>query len=172
MFTTTGFEDLDGCGLQGDPVGELVLDHSESQSCAVPFGDYTIMETIPPGQVLNIFCTEILPPGSIINNLTGELIFSIITSQFNVNCLFINVLAGTLINVTEEPPGENCAQGGVKIETGLDTNLNGVLDPDEVINTFFVCNGEPGVQGPVGPPGLPGPPSGPTGRHRRMPRRR
>ena len=52
------------------------------------------------------------------------------------------------IVVTPEPPGANCPAGGVKIVS------NG--------QTFFVCNGIPGVQGPVGPQGPAGPP-GPPG---------
>jgi hypothetical protein len=52
--------------------------------------------------------------------------------------------------VTEEPPGPNCEFGGVKIEAGTDTNQNGVLDPDEVEETFYVCNGEPGEKGQRG----------------------
>jgi len=164
-FMTTGFEELEGCGLQGDEVvGELVMGHGDSHSCAVPFGSYTVIEDIPEGQVLNIFCTDI-PPVSVIDNDTEELSFSIISSQFNVNCLFINVTEQTLLNAMEEPPGPNCEFGGTKIETGLDTNQNGVLDPDEVTDTFFVCDGDPGAQGPTGPTGPEGPqgPQGPAG---------
>lgn len=160
VFNTIGFENLNSCELQGDS-GQLTLDHGEEASCSVPFGNYSITETIPDGQVLNIFCTD-LPPGATTNNDLGELSFSILSSEQNVDCLFINVLAGTLIDVTEEPPGANCAQGGVRIDTGPDNNLNGVLDPDEIENTFFVCNGEPGVQGPPGPQGPQGP-QGPGG---------
>jgi len=159
-FMTTGFEELEGCGLQGDG-GALVMDHNDRQSCAVPFGNYSITEEIPEGQVLNIFCSEELPPGSTADNDTGELSFSIISSEFNVNCLFINVTAETLLNAMQEPPGANCAFGGVKVETGLDTNLNGVLDPEEVLNTFYVCNGAPGAPGPPGEPGEPGEPGDP-----------
>ena len=50
----------------------------------------------------------------------------------------------TLTNTMIEPPGANCDFGGLKIETGLDLNRNGVLDPNEVQDTAFVCNGEPG----------------------------
>lgn len=46
----------------------------------------------------------------------------------------------TLYNFSREPEGANCASGGVKIEEGLDTNDNGVLDPEEVISTSFVCD--------------------------------
>jgi hypothetical protein len=57
-------------------------------------------------------------------------------------------LAGTngqnaLIKTTTEPAGANCAVGGTKIETGLDANINGVLDAGEVNSsqTKYVCNG-------------------------------
>ena len=48
-----------------------------------------------------------------------------------------------LIKTTSEPSGTNCTNGGTKIETGLDTNGNGVLDASEVnaSQTQFVCNG-------------------------------
>jgi len=49
-----------------------------------------------------------------------------------------------LIKTTNEPAGSNCANGGTKIETGLDANSNGVLDASEVntSQTQFVCNGQ------------------------------
>ncbi len=48
-----------------------------------------------------------------------------------------------LIKTTTELAGSNCANGGTKIETGLDANGNGVLDAGEVntSQTQFVCNG-------------------------------
>jgi hypothetical protein len=57
-----------------------------------------------------------------------------------------------LIKTTTEPAGSNCANGGTKIETGLDANGNGVLDAGEVnaIQTKYVCNGVTGAQGPQG----------------------
>ncbi len=48
----------------------------------------------------------------------------------------------TLAATSDEPAGANCAFGGIKIEAGPDENGNGVLDPNEVANTTFVCNGE------------------------------
>lgn len=59
----------------------------------------------------------------------------------------------------------NCEFGGQRIETGLDTNQNGILDDAEVTDTSFICNGEPGAQGPAGPEGPEGPegPQGPPG---------
>lgn len=48
-----------------------------------------------------------------------------------------------MVNTTSEPTGANCANGGTKIEVGLDTNNNGVLDISEVNSslTKYVCNG-------------------------------
>jgi hypothetical protein len=58
-----------------------------------------------------------------------------------------------LIKTTAEPAGANCANGGTKIETGLDANTNGVLDASEVnaSQTQYVCNGA----GSAGGSGLP-----------------
>jgi len=54
-----------------------------------------------------------------------------------------------LVVTTTEPAGSNCAFGGTKIQTGLDANNNGQLDPGappagEVQSTTFACNGSPG----------------------------
>ena len=58
----------------------------------------------------------------------------------------------TLINTNDETAGDNCANGGVKIEVGEDVNANGVLDPDEIDNslTRYICNGEDGEDGEDG----------------------
>jgi hypothetical protein len=48
----------------------------------------------------------------------------------------------SLINVTEELSGDNCTSGGLKIDVGIDTNSNGILDPDEVQSTQYICNGD------------------------------
>ena len=49
----------------------------------------------------------------------------------------------SLINTTEEPVGPNCDNGGFKIELGIDTNNNNILDPDEIDDsqTRYVCDG-------------------------------
>jgi uncharacterized protein (TIGR02145 family) len=62
----------------------------------------------------------------------------------------------TLIKTSLEASGLNCANGGIKIETGLDANSNGVLDPSEVNTslTRYICNGATGAIGPQGPAGL------------------
>lgn len=69
------------------------------------------------------------------------------------------------MNTTPELPGGNCTDGGIKVESGQDTDGNGVLDPGEVTSTTYVCNGAEGPQGNPGPTGLTGAtgPAGPTG---------
>jgi hypothetical protein len=72
-----------------------------------------------------------------------------------------------LIKTTTEPAGANCANGGTKVETGLDANANGTLEAGEVnvAQTKYVCNGAQGANGatgPQGPIGLTGP-TGATG---------
>jgi hypothetical protein len=47
----------------------------------------------------------------------------------------------TLTNITDEPAGSNCANGGQKIESGIDEDGNGQLSSVEVSITKFVCNG-------------------------------
>ena len=58
----------------------------------------------------------------------------------------------TLINTSDEAPGTNCANGGIKIEVGDDTNGNGILDTDEINDslTRYVCNGDDGQDGADG----------------------
>ncbi|MFM1828891.1 MAG: hypothetical protein RL624_1132 [Bacteroidota bacterium] len=70
----------------------------------------------------------------------------------------------SLIKTTTEPAGSNCSAGGVKVETGIDANSNGVLDASEIqtAQTKYVCNGQQGSQGTTGPQGPAGP-QGPIG---------
>jgi len=53
----------------------------------------------------------------------------------------------SLINIIPLSAGNTCPTGGVKIETGLDANRNGMLDPSEVTNSENLCNGGTGVNG-------------------------
>ncbi|MDF2696216.1 MAG: hypothetical protein K0S65_4599 [Labilithrix sp.] len=52
-----------------------------------------------------------------------------------------------LVVTTDEPEGANCANGGKRIDTGLDANDNGVLDPSEKGTPTYVCNGATGKDG-------------------------
>ncbi|MDT0619664.1 choice-of-anchor I family protein [Salinisphaera sp. P385] len=50
-------------------------------------------------------------------------------------------------NAVAVAPGPDCPTGGVEVETGIDENLNGVLDDDEVDESAILCNGENGADG-------------------------
>jgi uncharacterized protein (TIGR02145 family) len=69
-----------------------------------------------------------------------------------------------LVKTTLETAGANCTNGGIKVESGLDANNNGILDPAEVnaLLTTYVCNGLTGPSGAQGIQGLPGA-TGPAG---------
>ena len=62
------------------------------------------------------------------------------------------------VSVTPEPVGENCSEGGLRIDVGLDGNANGALDATEITSTSYVCNGTNGTNGADGQDGTPGDP--------------
>jgi len=62
----------------------------------------------------------------------------------------------TLVSVTIEPPGANCASGGKKVNSGLDANGNGVLDSAEITSSSYICNGVTGAAGTSGATGSTG----------------
>lgn len=45
------------------------------------------------------------------------------------------------IQINTERAGSNCEYGGIMVEVGIDTNINGMLDQEEVQSTSYVCNG-------------------------------
>jgi virginiamycin B lyase len=44
-----------------------------------------------------------------------------------------------LVAVTTEPPGANCTLGGLRVDTGLDSDDSGVLEAAEIQHTAYVC---------------------------------
>ncbi len=56
----------------------------------------------------------------------------------------------TLVRTEPETPGANCTHGGLALERGLDINRDGILQPSEIENTSYVCNGAPGTPGQDG----------------------
>ena len=49
-----------------------------------------------------------------------------------------------------------CPTGGMKVETGLDVNEDGVLNPSEITSTTYICNGQDGTNGSDGADGQDG----------------
>ena len=68
----------------------------------------------------------------------------------------------SLIKTTVEAAGDNCTNGGIKIESGIDANGDGTLDDDEVntSQTKYLCNGTDGTDGTDGEDGINGSGSG------------
>lgn len=62
----------------------------------------------------------------------------------------------SLINTTVEPAGANCSFGGIKIESGLDSDASGTLESGEVTQTQYICNGNDGEDGADGEDGTDG----------------
>lgn len=50
----------------------------------------------------------------------------------------------SLVLIDAEPAGENCAEGGKRVVSGIDVNLDGALDGEEIVNVSYVCAGEAG----------------------------
>lgn len=50
-----------------------------------------------------------------------------------------------LVLTSAEGSGSNCASGGTKVSSGLDSDGNGILDTAEVSNVSYVCNGQAGT---------------------------
>ncbi|HJL05441.1 MAG TPA: hypothetical protein RMH85_30350 [Polyangiaceae bacterium LLY-WYZ-15_(1-7)] len=51
------------------------------------------------------------------------------------------VATPSLVVTSDEPAGENCAEGGQRVDVGVDESGDGVLDEDEIDSTSYVCNG-------------------------------
>jgi hypothetical protein len=55
-----------------------------------------------------------------------------------------------LVTLTTEQPGTNCAYGGIKVESGLDSNSDGILESQEIENTEYVCSVNSSFSGWIG----------------------
>lgn len=53
--------------------------------------------------------------------------------------------ATALLKTSAEAAGAYCASGGTRIDSGLDADANGTLDPSEVTGTQYVCNAAAGT---------------------------
>ena len=49
--------------------------------------------------------------------------------------------SNALFSMTPESTGSNCANGGTRIDVGVDDNSNGVLETSEIDQTQYVCDG-------------------------------
>jgi hypothetical protein len=54
-----------------------------------------------------------------------------------------------LSEATEVPPGDPCPNGGTRVDLGQDADGDGTLDPEEITDTLYVCDGADGVGVPL-----------------------
>ena len=47
----------------------------------------------------------------------------------------------TILYTLDEPSGDNCANGGIKNESGIDDDTNGNLSSEEVDAVEYICDG-------------------------------
>lgn len=52
----------------------------------------------------------------------------------------------SLTTVTNETRGLNCESGGIQLNSGVDSNRNGILEEEEINATAYVCNGLEGKE--------------------------
>lgn len=104
-FESDGFGVLEGCGLRGDG-GDFIMNDGDSISCIVPQGDFSIKENTPNGYALSIICTE-APEDIVINNKTGEIDFTLVNPDTNVDCVYTNVRTGNGGGCSIAPSGAN-----------------------------------------------------------------
>ncbi len=64
-----------------------------------------------------------------------------------------DLTGAALVEASSEPAGENCAIGGLRVNTGIDADGDGALQDSEVTETSFVCNGAGGADGANGADG-------------------
>lgn len=62
----------------------------------------------------------------------------------------------TLVLMSSEASGSNCAAGGVRVSAGRDLNRSGVLDAIEVQASDYLCKGATGAAGATGATGATG----------------
>lgn len=70
------------------------------------------------------------------NQLTEE---EVITTKYVCNG---ESGASGLTNIVDEPKGNNCLDGGYKLQVGLDSNSNLILEEAEVQSTKYICGFE------------------------------
>jgi hypothetical protein len=57
------------------------------------------------------------------------------------------------VDVHQEPPGGNCPEGGLRLDSGFDDDQSGALESGEVEDTQYVCNGTDGADPGAEPSG-------------------
>jgi len=111
-----------------------ITDEPEGEKCAA--GGKRISTGLDSNQNSILDESEIAESSFVCNGLSGVNSTTDGTPGFN-----------SLVDISEESSGDNCANGGKKINSGIDANRNNTLDVSEIDNTSYVCNGIDGNSG-------------------------
>jgi hypothetical protein len=82
--------------------------------------------------------------------LSGLLLAALLSGCGGGSTAATSATTGTnsvVYTINKSAPVSTCATGGITVESGIDTNSNGVLDTSEVTSTQYVCNGASGASG-------------------------
>ena len=129
--------------VEVDPLGGtnfFALGNTEMLS--VPYALYAVNGKVGPAGPPNV-----LNVGTVTTGATGTVASATITGTSPTQIINLVLPTGangkiSLVKTTTEPAGANCTVGGTKIEAGVDNNSNSTLDPAEVTNISYVCNGD------------------------------
>lgn len=69
----------------------------------------------------------------------------VVASIYASSCSEEEVGLNSLIAITNESAGNNCPNGGQRIDVGIDKNKDNVLGQDEIQSTTFICNATSGL---------------------------
>lgn len=112
---------LSGCRKQGPEGKKSLIDLiTENPGINCPTGGYKIVTGIDLNNNNILDASEIQLTRYICNGANGH---------------------NSLAALVSEPAGPNCSTGGYKLNTGIDINNNNILDPSEISNSQYVCNG-------------------------------
>jgi hypothetical protein len=129
--------------VEVDPLGGtnfIALGNTEMLS--VPYALYAVNGKVGPQGPPNV-----LNVGTVTTGATGTAASATITGTSPAQTINLVLPTGangkiSLVKTTAEAAGANCTAGGNKIENGVDLNNNNILEPAEVTNTAYTCNGD------------------------------
>jgi hypothetical protein len=126
-----------------DPLGgSSFVAIGNTEMLSVPYALYAVNGKPGPEGPANV-----LSIGTVSTAATGTAASASITGTSPTQTLNLVLPRGaggsnSLIKTAVEPAGANCSAGGTKIQAGVDTNNNNVLDPFEISSTQYICNGD------------------------------
>ena len=88
--------------------------------------------------------------------LLTALALSVMNALHSETAPSVEVSTNMLVESQPVERGDLCHEGGVEVLTGMDININAVLDEGEITSRTHVCNGPVGLSGPQGQPGISG----------------